>query len=394
MAKRVKALITPEVLLWARENAGYSIEEAAKSALVKPAQVMAWEKGEARPTINQLRRLANKYKRPVAVFYLPEPPKDFQALRDFRRLPGDVAGKESPALRLAIRWTQYRRDVALELLRELGEEPPEFGVTGSLEEDPEALANRLRSALKASANEQANWRQEYSILGGWRRLLERAGVLVFQFSGVEVEEARGFSISDQPLPVVAVNVRDSPRGRVFSMLHELSHVSLRTGGLCDFKESAERPPEEQRIEVFCNHVAGAVLVPGEELLADQVVLQHGHDPRWTNEELEDLSRRFGASREAVLRRLLIVGRTSRAEYLRSRRRFLQEYQQRRENQSGAPPQDRLVISRVGSLFAGLVLAGYDQDKITASRVSDYLGVKLKHLAAIREDLAESAAGVG
>ena len=42
--------------------------------------------GEAHPSIPQLKKLAGVYKRPLSVFFLPEPPSDFMALRDFRRL--------------------------------------------------------------------------------------------------------------------------------------------------------------------------------------------------------------------------------------------------------------------------------------------------------------------
>ena len=47
----------------------------------------------------RLRLLGALYKRPLGVFFLPKPPKDFAALKDFRRLPGEVAGVLSPALK-------------------------------------------------------------------------------------------------------------------------------------------------------------------------------------------------------------------------------------------------------------------------------------------------------
>jgi IrrE N-terminal-like domain len=61
---------------------------AAKAAHVTVERLKAWEsdKDEDAPTLGQLRDLAAKYHFPLAVFYLPEPPKDFLPLRDFRRL--------------------------------------------------------------------------------------------------------------------------------------------------------------------------------------------------------------------------------------------------------------------------------------------------------------------
>lgn len=87
---RVDALITPSVMRWARESAKLSVEEAA-SKIGRPIEDMtAWEEGTSRPTIPQARKTSEVYKRPFAVFYLPEPPKDFDTLRDFRSLPIDV----------------------------------------------------------------------------------------------------------------------------------------------------------------------------------------------------------------------------------------------------------------------------------------------------------------
>lgn len=382
MSKRIQALVTPEVLKWAREDAGYSLDEAAKTAQVTARQVQQWERGDANPTINQLRKLANKYKRPVAVFYLPKAPTDFQAMRDFRRVPGDVAGPESPALRLALRRVAYRRDIAIDLYGALGEELPRFSFTAALTEDAEEVATRLRFLLRVTRSMQAAWKTPHEVFNRWRALVESQGVLVFQFPGVEIDEARGLSIAESPLPVIAVNVRDSPRGRAFSVVHELAHVALRAGGLCDFKVNAGRRPEEQQIEVYCNRIAGAVLIPRQELLEDVVVRQHGRAARWTDAELRQLSDHFGASREAMLRRLLILNRTTESFYQEKRQQFQREYQRLRERSEGGPTPYKKALSHVGPSFARLVLAGYNQERITSSRVSDYLEVRLNYLPKI------------
>ena len=51
-------------------------------------------------------------------------------------------------------------------------------------------------------------------------------------------------------------------------------------------------------------------------------------------------------------------------------------------QGGPVPPFRKTISRVGHAFAKLVLSNYYQDYITASDVSDFLEVRLKHLPKI------------
>jgi Zn-dependent peptidase ImmA (M78 family)/transcriptional regulator with XRE-family HTH domain len=397
VAKRVLALVKRELLVWARKSAGLSIEEAAKKVQVKPEKLAAWESGEARPSIQQLRKLGRAYRRPLAVFYLPEPPADFQAMHDFRRLPGEVAGIESPELRLEIRKARYRRQVALDLYRSLGEDPPVFTLTASLTEDPETVAGRARATLNG-ALPQHEWKTAYQALNGWRSAAERIGVLVFQAVDVAVDEMRGFSVAELPLPAVVVNIKDSPRARAFSLAHELAHLMLREEGLCDLAEDAPRPAPEQRVEVFCNHVAGALLVPAEELLREQVVRQHPRSPVWSDEELMALVNRFQASRETILRRLLLLERTTEAFYRQKRREFLEAYkeqQKEKEREGGFAPPDRVALASAGPLFARLVLDSFHQEKITSSDVSEYLDVRLKWMDKIEHAVFGSrAVGAG
>ena len=62
--------VTPVIIKWARERAGYSIEDATKTF----KKIEAWEVGEVFPTYSQLEQMAEAFKLPVAVFFFPEPP--------------------------------------------------------------------------------------------------------------------------------------------------------------------------------------------------------------------------------------------------------------------------------------------------------------------------------
>ena len=382
MPKLVKAQVKPELLVWARDSSGLTAEEAAKKAGVKPTRLESWERGEARPTVNQVRNLGRIYKRPLAVFFLPEPPQKFQAMRDFRRLPGVIAGRESPQLRNEIRLARFRRETALDLHRLLDVSPPKFEFQANLTDDPEKTAHRLRELLGITYDEQVAWRTKYEALNRWRAALAEIGILVFQTRGIVVGEMRGFSISDHPLPVIAVNIKDAVRGRIFSLLHELAHLALREEGLCDIQEEAERPASEQSIEVFCNRVAGAILMPMDRVLGEDIVLAKSGEIWWSDQELTSLSNRYKASKEATLRRLLILGRTTNDFYRTKREEFQEEYQDRPSTTGGFPLPDRIAVSTAGADFVRLVLNSYYQEKITSSDVSDYLDVRLKHLPRI------------
>lgn len=381
----VRAIVKPELLRWAREAAGLLQEDAAKKVQVKPERLEGWESGELRPTIKQLRKLAQIYKRPLAVFYLPAPPKRFQAMHDFRRVPGDYPGGESPQLRFEIRQAHYRRDIALQLLELLEVSPARFEIQTDLSANAEQEAVRLREVLGIDLDEQRSWNGPYEALNTWRRALETAGVLVFQMSRVEVAEARGFSIGEHPLPVIVVNSKDSPRGRIFSILHEAAHIMLRSTGLCDLNEPASRRSVDHRIEVFCNHVAGATLVPASALLAENLVRNHDRRGRWEDEEIRTLADCFSVSRETLLRRLVLLDRADPSFYREKRLQYLAEYAQRATG-LGGPSVSVKALSQVGKLFARLVLDGYHQEKITSGDVAEYFGVRLKHMPNIEREV--------
>lgn len=380
MTKGIEALVEPELLVWARRSARMTVEEAAKKAGTKPDILASWEAGERRPTIIQLRKLANAYKRPLAVFYLPEPPRDFQPMRDFRRFPGEIAGRESPQLQLEIRNAYERSEIALELYERLEGEPPSFTLEVSLSDDPDILANTIRDWLGITYEDQVRFRDQYDAFNSWRSALEKVGVLVFQTSGVDLSEMRGLSISETPFPVVVVNNADVPVARIFTMLHEFVHILLRAGGICDLTE-AHQSLEERRVEVFSNRVAGAVMVPRDYLMLENLVSRKQQGEEWSEEEIVKLARRYRASREVLLRRLLICDRITREFYQEKRR----EYEEQREEErptGGFLPPDREAISKVGSLFIRLVLNNYYSENITASDVSDFLNVRLKHMGKI------------
>jgi DNA-binding transcriptional regulator YiaG len=62
LRRKTEALVEPDVLRWARETAGLSPEEAAHSLQVKDKRIQAWESGQKRPSMPQLRKMATVYK--------------------------------------------------------------------------------------------------------------------------------------------------------------------------------------------------------------------------------------------------------------------------------------------------------------------------------------------
>lgn len=364
-----------------------SLDVAAQKAAIKADQLSEWEAGDSRPSIPQLRKLATVYRRPLAAFYLPEAPMRFEVMHDFRRLSSaEVPYENSPKLAYEVRRAFDRREWALELLQGIDESPPAFTATARLGENVEEVAARLRSAISVTVERQAKWRFDYEAFKNWRDLVEQAGILTLQSTGIQLKEARGFSISMHPLPVVVVNIKDAPRGRIFTLLHEVAHVMLNDGGICDLHDADE--------EAFCNQVAGAALFPKEALLSSDAVRQHKKgEPSWTDYELQELSRQFGGSREAALVRLLTLNLTTQGFYDRMKKEFLRIYkeqQEKRQESEGFAPPHVIAISSAGPLFTSLVVENFNKEKITASDVSDYLQIRVKHLKDLQGEFSREA----
>jgi len=321
---------------------------------------------------------------------------DFQALHDFRRLSDQVARRASPELVFEIRRARDRRELAIQLCEATEGAIPSFSLSATPRDDPEQLGGAIRRVLGITYQDQIQYRPDYPALNWWRGVLEQAGVLVFQARDVPVKEARAFSITDAPFPVVVTNIKDAPRARLFSMLHEICHIALQKGGVCDLYEEGDGPSTDDRqIEVLCNRAAGAALVPRECLLSEPVVQQKGRATIWDDEEVRFLADRYGVSREVLLRRLLICGRTTEEFYRARRRELLREYEAlEQQRQPGFAPPHRVAVSVAGTFFVRLVLSSYYQDKITASDVADFLEIRLKHLKTIEAEVLGSSGGTG
>jgi Zn-dependent peptidase ImmA (M78 family) len=395
MTKRVKATINPALLTWARTTAGYDdLSAAAEKLKVDEDQLAAWETGAEQPTISQLRKLAELYKRPLAVLYLPKPPMNFQPMHDFRRLPELGVRRFSPELTLEIRRAQERRQLALELFEEAGDAPAKFALEASIRMSPEAVGQSIRDALGIEYARQAKWREPRVAFLAWRSRIEELGVLVFQSSQVESDEASGIAYWADVLPFIIVNGKDAYSRRCFSLLHELVHLMLRQSGVSDLDVEGPRPVKDERIEVFCNQAAACALMPHRDFLAEPHILAKGSGRHeWLDGEVGSLAATYSVSREAIIRRLLTFDRTTEDFYRRKRLQYAVEFQQQKLQEkaknAGKPiPRNmpRETVANYGKLFVRRVIEHYHLDRLTLSEVSGYLGVKARHVPGIEEKL--------
>jgi Zn-dependent peptidase ImmA (M78 family)/transcriptional regulator with XRE-family HTH domain len=377
--------VKPAVLVWARESLGRSVEEAAAYLGESEDLVRQWEAGHDQPMLHQVKALAVFYKRPLAAFFLPRPPTEPSLPHDFRTLPDEKEIPLSPKTRLAMRRARRLQSIASELKEDLEGELFSLPVSIELSDDPEVVAGRVREALGVSQAEQLSWKKDSQAMDRWKKSVERLGILVFQMS-MPLEEARAFSFADGGMPVIVVNTKDALKARIFSLFHELGHILLNEGGICDpgNLNGEASSPNSRSIEAFCNFFAGAVLVPRESLLSHRFVEGKSSSYKWPERTLGTISGDFKVSKEVVLRRLLIVGLTT-GEFYQSKRNEWMKMEKKPESIKGITRDiPKECLQRNGRPLTSMVLDSYRNDRITTSDVADYLGIRVKHIPGIEK----------
>ena len=387
MPRSIPALVKPQLLVWARESAGLSLEQASERTKFEVETLKLWESESegATPSIAQLRKLGEAYKRPIAVFFLAEPPQGFAAHREFRRLAGILPGKESPDLLAALRWAVFRREAAMELYRLVGETPHRLRTALHPGMDEEEAGHHIRELLGVTWREQTEWTSAYEALNAWRSAMEAKGVLVFQSSGVEMQEMRGTCIPDLPLPVILLNSKDSPHGRIFSLLHEFAHILLHAGGHQTSRMAGARSPEEQPLEVAANAFAAAALLPAYSFI--EKAKNYAGAAEGDDDALRRLAQKVKVSPEVILRRLVTLRIAPEGTYRRKRDAWGATLWYVRGSVGGPVPMEVRTITSDGRGYTRLVMNAYDRRLISTSAASDYLGVKPRHFTNIRRELS-------
>lgn len=372
--------VKPELLVWAREYMGLSLEQAAEAIGRTPFELQWWEEGApGGPSLPQLRKLADVYGIPVATFYLQQPPAlKPRIVTDFRRRANTELRTWSTKLRQEFQRIERQRAILIRLAdtdRGASSSLPHVVLTAPVEDE----ATRIRAWLGIPPNAHLEWRSRSEALNAWIDAIETHNILVFQTSGISLREMRGFSLSDALFPVIVLNGTDPLNGRIFTLLHELVHILLGQGGLCDLVTQTGKSDRDHRtIERFCNAVAASILLPTQVLKGDEVLAGATHRTVWTDKVLAKLAEKYRVSREAVLRRLVTLGFASEPFYFAKHQQYLQQYEDERADRSRESnrkmPFYPIKLRQLGRRYTRDVIKAYEADQITSADVTSYLGV--------------------
>ncbi|MCK4527761.1 hypothetical protein KAW18_10360, partial [candidate division WOR-3 bacterium] len=178
--------VNPDIMRWARETAGYSIEDVVdkiKRKRVTAKVVQDWENGNASPSYSQLEKLAYKiFKRPLALFFFPEPPEEETPLQSFRTLPRQEIDLIEPTMLYLIRKAMALRENLTELYDNVNPAKQKIFIDFEFKSSDSVsnMAKDVRKYLGSSLDEQYALKSNENALKYWRNLLEEHGIFIFK----------------------------------------------------------------------------------------------------------------------------------------------------------------------------------------------------------------------
>lgn len=385
-----KAYITPMVLQWARESARMSLETAAAKVSVAPEKLSEWEDGASHPTIRQAETLAKAYKRPFAIFFLPEVPRDFQPLQDFRKKTATPLGTASVFI---IREIQQKQAWIRDVFVDNNESALPFVGRFSIKDDPRQVARDLLETLKINPTKYSTAKP----IKEWIDKAERKGIFVSRTSFInsrltlDSEEIQGFTIADPYAPFVFVNSHDWDAPQLFTLVHELAHIWVAESGVSNEIEPELKHKEKLHpVELFCNEVTANALLPIEVMNSVDTAVFNSFD------EVFKTSKDLGVSSFAFLVRAFNLQIISLDKYRKLKisadsefRAFLQrekEKKAKQKKQKGGPNPYLLRLNKNSRLFTQIVLDAFRGGFVEPTQASSLLNTQVNNFSKLEECL--------
>ena len=306
----LRAPVKPEFFRWACERGNFDVEDLSRRSQLK--KLPEWVSGKSSPTLKQLEAFAKATYVPVGYFFLEEPPVEDIPIPDFRTVGNKKISRPSPDLLDTIYLCERRQDWHHEYLVSQGEEPLEFVGSVDMSQGVESVAEKMHKTLGFSTRKRekmGSWEEAFRLFA---KQVEEIGIMVM-VSGVvgsnnkrtlNIEEFRGFALSDPYSPLIFVNGQDSKAAQSFTLAHELAHIWLGQSALSDTVMN-HKPSREE--EIWCNKVAAEFLVPLKEV--KEGVL--GNRPL---ESVSKLTKKYKVSSLVIIRRLLDAGFINKKEF--------------------------------------------------------------------------------
>ncbi len=384
----IKALINKKTLIFIIDTKKISKQYIINKTGLSENKLEEWLdlSSPTLPTVNQAKKLAKCLSVPFACLYMDSKDLRIKSVPKIvnRRTISGIMSNDDSAINIAIIDTLQERDFYFDLCSELELQCVLFNSTAPESENVIDWVNYIRDIfdIKLDVQYQLNSGRKFYLY--LRNQISSKGIFIKCFTGISVEEIRGFAIFDGSLPIIGLNDNDRPPAKSFSIIHELVHILKRESSMCNDMFKSDNSVNE---EIFCNAVAGELLVPRQALM--MIISQIDEENRYQLDSIKRLSSEFCVSREVIVRRLLDLGLISRSEYLSFYQQFeteleIEKIKRKTEAESGnnkpfAVNMAYKIFDRNSPSVCQGLLYGYNENVLSKRDIAKHLGMNIKHV---------------
>ena len=363
---------------------GYSVEEVAERMNKDPVKIKSWENGESAPTYSQLERLAGVlYKRPVALFFFPEPPEELTPGGSFRTLPEPEVEKLLPDTRLKLREALSFQLSLMELNDGVNTSERKIfrdvEVVGTSPAEARRVALLVIAYLDVGVEARSKSRTTTEWFKWCRTAVEDAGVYVFKNS-FKQKDISGLCIYHEQFPIIHINNSTTSSRQVFTLFHELAHILVHTNGITQVDDSfiGTLTDSDRELEQFCNKFAAEVLVP-----RDHFKSRVGNSTP-DEQSMSKLANEYKVSREVILRHFLDLDKVSQERYDELVQRWNDEFEAQTTGSGKEGNYYNTQMSYLGDKYLDLAFSRYHQGAIGEEKLAEVLGIKAQSLPKLEQ----------
>lgn len=340
-----------------------------------------------------LKTLAKHYAVPPYFFYIENLALPRLEMPDFRSAQ-TTGAKLHDNLAASLERANEIRDVVAEGWEYLGDSAIQWQKLPSLYSDGniKESADKLREFLLLDEKPASSF-QTTKLYIDWIRAKSETSGLITIFESLGDRDGRGYCIAhDNGIPFVSLNtLNQGPEARLFTLTHELVHVSLRSSGVSD--PFATR----NRIERFCNRVAAETLMPEVLFFAEAQRFDH---LKSDNQFVRCIAEQFKVSQQAVALRVDETNVRSGGFY----RRWMSQFTDGDYHHQVNLPQEKLIriskdegkkkIAKYGTTLPIILYKLFERGFLSALDVTRVSGIKRKYLEVTYESAVQRLRELG
>lgn len=366
--------VNGKIIQWAREYYTMSSEEAAQKIGVDLEKYKDWEAGTDYPTYAKLKKISDVFHKPSALFFFPVPPKIASPKGDLRTLPDAVVNRLS---RNVILQLEKAKVYQLSLIELYGERDSIFMHRDEFPDSVDALCEFFRKKLEFPVAAQKARKSTKVVFEIYREKFYDIGIYVFKDSFRD-NAISGLCVKDNRFPVIVINNSMSFARQIFTLFHELYHLISDTSGAEIIRDDfySMLAENQSTIEHNCDSFANNFLVPLDDFR------QELEKAPVDEKRIEDLAQLYSVSREAIMYKLLTLGKITSSDYSQLKETFYGEAirsQGKKEGKKGGGNYYSTKLSYLGNQYTGEVFRQYFSGKISGVKAGEMLQSKVDHL---------------